>query len=138
MNKIRSSWICCRWITSLCALIVVSQSSRLRAQQDVGFIEDFALASDREKALQLLIPGTEDYYYYHALHFQNERKLKELNRILGEWKNRFRNSGKRKQVENREALFLYSDDPEVTLAYLRREMSLTLNHQQEGKAREAK
>ena len=138
MNKIGSSWICCRWITSLCALIIVSQSSWLRAQQDVGFIEDFALASDREKTLNLLIPGTEDYYYYHALHFQNERKLKELNRILGEWKNRFRNSGKRKQVENREALFLYSDDPEVTLAYLRREMGLTLNHQQEGKAREAK
>ncbi|MBT7213611.1 MAG: hypothetical protein HN869_00230, partial [Verrucomicrobia bacterium] len=138
MNKIESPWICRRWIIALCALIVMSQSSSLIAQQDVGFIEDFALASDREKALQLLIPGTEDYYYYHALHFQNERKLKELNRILGEWKNRFRNSGKRKQIENREALFRYSDDPEETLAYLRREMGLTLNHQQEGKAREVK
>ena len=138
MKKIELPWICRRWIIALCAFIVVSQSSRLRAQQDVGFIEDFALASDREKALQLLIPGTEDYYYYHALHFQNERKFKELNRILGEWKNRFRNSGKRKQIENREALFRYSDDPEATLAYLRREMGLTLNHQQQGKAREVK
>ena len=138
MKKIELPWICRRWIIAFCALFVVSQSSSLRAQQDVGFIEDFALASDREKALQLLIPGTEDYYYYHALHFQNERKLKELNRILGEWKNRFRNSGKRKQIENREALFRYSDDPEATLAYLRREMGLTLNHQQQGKAREVK
>ena len=138
MNKIESPWICRRWIIVLCALILVSQSSRLIAQQDVGFIEDFALASDREKALQLLIPGTEEYYYYHALYFQNERKLKELNRILGDWKNRFRNSGKRKQIENREALFRYSDDPVATLAYLRREMGLTLNHQQEGKAREVK
>ncbi|MDB4560947.1 hypothetical protein N9258_01780, partial [Akkermansiaceae bacterium] len=138
MSKIELRWICRHWIIALCALIVMSQSSSLIAQQDVGFIEDFALASDREKALQLLIPGTEDYYYYHALHFQNERKLKELNRILGEWKNRFRNSGKRKQIENREALFRYSDDPEATLAYLRREMGLTLNHQQEGKAREVK
>ncbi|MDA7677984.1 hypothetical protein N8577_01910 [Akkermansiaceae bacterium] len=138
MSKIELRWICRHWIIALCALIVMSQSSSLIAQQDVGFIEDFALASDREKVLQLLIPGTEDYYYYHALHFQNERKLKELNRILGEWKNRFRNSGKRKQIENREALFRYSDDPEATLAYLRREMGLTLNHQQEGKAREVK
>ena len=138
MSKIELRWICRPWIIALCALIVMSQSSSLIAQQDVGFIEDFALASDREKALQLLIPGTEDYYYYHALHFQNERKLKELNRILGEWKNRFRNSGKRKQIENREALFRYSDDPEATLAYLRREMGLTLNHQQEGKVREVK
>ena len=138
MSKIELRWICRHWIIALCALIVMSQSSSLIAQQDVGFIEDFALASDREKALRLLIPGTEDYYYFHALHFQNERKLKELNRILGEWKNRFRNSGKRKQIENREALFRYSDDPEETLAYLRREMGLTLNHQQEGKAREVK
>ena len=138
MNKIESPWICRRWIIALFALIVVSQGSNLRGQQDVGVIEDFALASDREKALQFLIPGTEDYYYYYSLHFQNERKLKELNRILGEWKNRFRNSGKRKQIENREALFRYSDDSEATLAYLRREMGLTLNHQQEGKAREVK
>lgn len=138
MNKIGLPWIYRRWIIALCASIVVTHSSSLIAQQEVGFIEDFALASDREKALQLLIPGTEDYYYYHALYFQNESKLKELNRILGEWRNRFPNSGKRKQIENREALFRYSDDPEATLAYLRREMGLTLNHQQEGKAREAK
>jgi len=82
MSKIELRWICRPWIIALCALIVMSQSSSLIAQQDVGFIEDFALASDREKALQLLIPGTEDYYYYHALHFQNERKLKEL-KLLG-------------------------------------------------------
>ncbi|MDG2401212.1 MAG: hypothetical protein P8M04_11630, partial [Akkermansiaceae bacterium] len=138
MNNIELPWICRRWMIALFALIIVSHSSSLIAQQDVGFIEDFALASDRERALKLLIPGTEDYYYYHALHFQNERNLKEFNRILGEWKNRFRNSGKRKQIENREALFRYSDDPEATLAYLRREMGLTLNHQQEGKAREVK
>ena len=30
--------------------------------------QDFALAKDRATALKLLIPGTEDYYYYHALH----------------------------------------------------------------------
>ena len=138
MNKIGLPWICRRWIIALCASILVTHSSSLIAQQEVGFIEDFALASDREKALQLLIFGTEDYYYYHALHFQNESNLKELNRILGEWRNRFPNSGKRKKIENREALFRYSDDPEATLAYLRREMGLTLNHQQEGKAREAK
>lgn len=127
---------CCRWIVALGVSILASFS--VVAQQEVGFVEDFALTADREKALQLLIPGTEEYYYYHALHFQNERNLKELNRILEEWKNRFRNSGRRQQIEHREALIRYSDDPKATLAYLRREMGLTLNHQQEGKAREAK
>ena len=127
---------CCRWIVAFGVSIFASLS--VMAQQEVGFVEDFALSADREKALQLLIPGTEEYYYYHALHFQNERNLKELNRILEEWKNRFRNSGRRQQIEHREALIRYSDDPKATLAYLRREMGLTLNHQQEGKAREAK
>ena len=35
---------------------------------EVGFVEDFALARDRSIALRQLIPGTEDYYFYHALH----------------------------------------------------------------------
>ncbi|MFT6240178.1 MAG: hypothetical protein ACJAQT_002265 [Akkermansiaceae bacterium] len=113
-------------------------SSHLIAQQDVGFIEDFALAENREEALKQLIPGTEDYYYYHALHFQNERRLNDLKETLSQWQNRFQNSGQRKLIENREALIRYSDDPEATLTYLKKELNLQLNHQQEGKAREAK
>ncbi|YCM46161.1 hypothetical protein V2O64_09035 [Verrucomicrobiaceae bacterium 227] len=112
-------------------------NSTLMAQQDIGFIEDFALAEDRTAALKQLIPGTEDYYYYHALHFQNERQVKEFDRILGEWTKHFQHSGPRKQIENRESLIRYSDDPKATLAYLKRELGLQFNHQQEGKAREA-
>ncbi|MDB4532409.1 hypothetical protein N9214_01550, partial [bacterium] len=111
--------------------------SPLMAQQDIGFIEDFALAENREEALKQLIPGTEDYYYYHALHFQNERKVDELKEILTQWEQQFKNSNHRKQIENREALIRYSDDPEATLAYLKKELGLQFNHQQEGKAREA-
>ena len=33
---------------------------------------------DRSAALKQLIPGTEDYYYFHALHYQNTRQVKEL------------------------------------------------------------
>lgn len=117
--------------------ILLLTLSQLMAQQDVGFIEDFALAKDRKEALKQLIPGTEDYYYYHALHFQNERQVKEFDRIMGEWRNQFRNSSSRKVIENREALIRYSDDPAATLAYLKKELGLQFNHQQEGKAREA-
>ncbi|MDB4543296.1 hypothetical protein N9Z73_00450, partial [bacterium] len=111
--------------------------SSLTAQQEVGFIEDFALAENRTEALKQLIQGTEDYYYYHALHFQNERQVKELDRILGEWKKHFLRSSYRKQIENREALIRYSDDPKATLAYLKKELGLQFNHQQEGKAQDA-
>ncbi len=37
----------------------------LGAGDEVGFVEDFALARDRATALKQLIPGTEDYYYLH-------------------------------------------------------------------------
>ena len=42
---------------------------------DVGYAEDFALARDRAAALTRLIPGTEDYYYYHCLHRLNTGQL---------------------------------------------------------------
>src|SRR5439155_7320314 len=49
-------------------MILVPTSSRAA---DIGYVEDFALAKDRAVALKQLIPGTEDYYYYHALHALN-------------------------------------------------------------------
>ena len=41
----------------------------------IGFEEEFALAVDRERALEQLIPGTADYYYYHCLHAQHTGSL---------------------------------------------------------------
>ncbi|HAO96515.1 MAG TPA: hypothetical protein DCQ96_10685, partial [Verrucomicrobiales bacterium] len=61
---------------------------RICAQQEIGFIEDFALAADREEALQQLIPGTEDYYYYHALHYQYTGQDRQLAETLTQWKKR--------------------------------------------------
>ena len=123
---------------ALLGLFLFGLPGSVLAGQAVGFLEKFALASDRMAALAELIPGTEDYYYYHALHFQNERKLPEFKKIMTEWEGRFSKSGRRKVIENREALIRHSDDPKATLEYLKREMALTLNHQQEGKIQEAK
>ena len=39
--------------------------------QEIGYVETFSLANDRAAALNELVPGTDDYYYYHALHAQN-------------------------------------------------------------------
>ncbi|MEI6177273.1 MAG: hypothetical protein WCS43_10300, partial [Verrucomicrobiota bacterium] len=53
---------------ALIACVVISPA--LRAENEVGFIERFALATDREKALGELVPGSEDYYFFHCLHYQ--------------------------------------------------------------------
>ena len=52
---------------------------------EVGFLESFALASDREAALEQLVPGTRDYYFYRCLHLQNSGRLDEVDEVLKSW-----------------------------------------------------
>ena len=107
----------------------------ISAQQKIGFIEDFALASDRELALKKLIPGTEDYYYFHALHYQNTRQERKLADTLTRWDKRFPASSLRKLILNRKALIDYSRFPERSLEHIKRTLKLQFNQQQEGRAR---
>ena len=101
------------------------------AAQEIGFLEDFVLATDREKVLKQLVPGTEPYYYYHALHFQNKQQLDKVDELLTPWIKRFGETQRVKQIQNRQALLKYSDDPETTLAYLTKQLNLRFNHQRE-------
>lgn len=105
------------------------------AQQEIGFIEDFALAQDREEALAKLIPGTEDYYYFHALHYQNTTQAKKFTETLSQWKKRFNSSSRRDLIVRRQALIDYTKEPKKSLEFLRRKLGLNLSHQQEGKAK---
>ncbi len=102
------------------------------AENEVGFIEKFALAPDREKVLGELVPGSEDYYFFHALHWQNTRNAAKLADILEQWKKRFPNESQRRHViENRAALLDYDASPQKTLAYLKERLGVQFNHQQE-------
>ena len=56
------------------ALVVLSSLLRPvggRAENEIGFVEKFALGADREKVLGELIPGSEEFYFFHALHYGN-------------------------------------------------------------------
>ena len=64
-------------------VIVLLLAVALSAQAgEIGFLEDFALAEDRAEALKQLIPGTEDYYYYLCLHYQNTGELDKVEDVL--------------------------------------------------------
>ncbi len=98
--------------------------------QETSFLEKFALSADRDAVLKELIPGTDDYYYYHALHLQNQGKKPEMTALLKEWADRFQNeNARRREIENRQALINYSTDPAATLAYLRDRLGVGYNHQ---------
>jgi len=103
------------------------------ALNDVGFIERFALAPDRAAVLTQLVPGSEEYYFFHALHFQNTGQKEKLQAISEQWKVRFPTSPQRTIIENRAALLGYDADPQTTLRFLRDRLHLDLNHQQQAR-----
>lgn len=107
------------------------------AEGEIGFIEDFALAPDRGKALEKLIPGTEDDYYYSALHAQNSGRLAEVDELLKPWIKQFGRTPRVIEIENRQALLRYDEQPRETLDYLRRRLGLQFNHRKDEAARNA-
>lgn len=114
-------------------LFFTTASPLARAENEIGFIEKFALAPDREKVLSELIPGSEEYYFFHALHYQNTTQAQKLAGIMQQWAKRFPDSEQRKIIENRAAILGYDADPQATLKFLRERLHLQFNHTQEAR-----
>ena len=70
----------------------------------IGYIEDFALAPDRETVLKDLIPGTREYYYYHALHAQNQGRHGEVEKLIGLWVKRYGETTRVSHIDGVETL----------------------------------
>ena len=98
--------------------------------QEIGYVESYALAGDRAAALKELVPGTDDYFYYHALHAQNVGQRDHFQEVIDRWI-RDRNGqvaeGAR-ELLNRQALLDYTKEPQKTLAYLREQLNLHFDH----------
>src|SRR5439155_17994126 len=56
-----------------------------KGPMEISFDEKFALAQDRKQVLQQLIPGTEDYYYYHCLYLEQQGQRDEGRKFLETW-----------------------------------------------------
>ncbi|MBN1443202.1 MAG: hypothetical protein JXA90_10860, partial [Planctomycetes bacterium] len=110
------------------ALCLLSPA-RPAAAGEVGFEERFALADDRAKALEELIPGTEEYYYYSALHLQHTGRLEEVDRLLALWVERHQRTARVVEIENRQALLRYDSDRAGALKLLRERLGLSFDHQ---------
>lgn len=100
-----------------------------RAQNEIGFLERFVLASDRLSALGELLPGSPDYYYYHALHAQNAGDSARFLEVLSEWTKRSpgENPGRRTLL-HRQALLDFDKNPKATFAYLRGQLAVQFPH----------
>ena len=112
------------WTMALLGLLAASLDAG-----EIGFPEDFALAKDRSVPLKQLIPGTEDYYFYNCVNYQNMGRLDEVDRTLKLWIERYQRTARVVEIENRQALLRYTKDPNASLTYIRNQLSLTYPHQ---------
>lgn len=122
------SWLPSGVLAALAAGVVLTPSGRAG---EVGYVEDFALAGDRAAALRQLVPGTEDYYYYHALHLLNTGQYDKSRDHIALWRQRLGITARLPEIETRQALLTYEKDPKATLEYLRGRLNLHFNHHKE-------
>ena len=81
---------------------------------DIGFIEKFALAKDRNEALKLLIPGTTDYYYYHSLDAQLRGDGAAVKKNVALWVKRYGRTARVKEIQDRQGVLGYGAKPGAT------------------------
>jgi len=113
------------------AMLAALTATGVTRAGEIGYSEDFALAPDRAVALKQLIPGTQDYYYYHCLHYQTTGQRGEYGKMLGLWIKRHGRTSQVREIEHRQALLDYEKSPKTTLAYLTKHLGLQFNHQRE-------
>lgn len=117
-------------MSTVAAHLLVCLAAVVRAGE-IGFVEDFALAPDRTLPLKQLIPGTEDYYHYHCVHFQNTEQFAKVEELLPLWIQRHGRTPRVQEILNRQALLTYEKNPQKSLEYLRTQLGLQFNHQRE-------
>ncbi len=113
----------------LWSLLAVLLWNSVILADDVGYVEDFALARDRAKALAQLIPGTEDYYYYHCLHYLNTEQFGKVRELTQPWLTRFGQTPRLTEIQTRHALLTYTRNPQETLTFLKRQLGLRFDQQ---------
>ena len=112
----------------LLSLSLISLPANCDAQE-ISFWEEFALSEDRDKTLEKLVPGSEDYYFFHCLHAQNEQDLDEVDLLLKRWIKRNKRTQLVRVIENRQALLKYGENPKRTLDHLKKQLRLSFGHQ---------
>lgn len=117
-------------LVSACLVRVTLAATQAQAQE-IGYVEDFALATSRAEALKSLIPGTDDFYYYHSLHYQQTEQFQKVDELLPQWVQKHGHNQRVQEILNRQALLLYPKDPQRALNRIRERLNLHFPHQKE-------
>ncbi len=98
--------------------------------EPIGLMEKYALAEDRQAMLSELIPGSEDYFFYHCLHHQTVGQLDRSEAIIKDWlaENKGRETPVIQGMLDRQRLLTYNDSPQRTIDYLIKRLGINHNH----------
>ena len=116
----------CLW--AVCGVHCVSGTANAK---EVSWLEDFAISEQRQAALQSLLPGTEEYFYYHCLWLQHEGRFAEAESQLSAWIQQHGRSPQTKEIESRQYLLTFDQNPDATWDYLKRELGYGFDHRRE-------
>ncbi|MEZ6036366.1 MAG: hypothetical protein R3F29_02715 [Planctomycetota bacterium] len=97
------------------------------AQDATDFAERFALAADRRAALDELVPGSDDFYYYSCLQRQHEGAFAEVPPLLEQWVRRHGHGARALEIEHRQALLTFDTDAAATYRYLQQQLEVKLD-----------
>jgi hypothetical protein len=98
---------------------------------EIDFVEDFVLAKDRAAVLKQLVPGTEEFSYYHALHYLQTEQFDKIDGLIADWVQRHGETQRVWEIRTRYSLATYDNNPQKTLKFLRERLGLNYLHQKE-------
>ncbi len=124
-----------RWQTLAFCLLALVPGLQSQAQ-DAALLEQYALASDRAGWLAKLIPGTDEYYFFHTLHTQNIGRYDDSRKWIAEWQAKGNGPGLLLKMLRRQLVLEYAKHPEASRDALVRELSISLEHELPATVRE--
>lgn len=104
-----------KWF-SIGALVALCGLGPIRAE--TSFLEKFALDEEREDALKMLRPGSEDFYYYTCLHYQLSGDRAAFDKKMDDWEDAYTFSDRRRELRRRQAFLDFTTKPENTWTFL--------------------
>lgn len=113
------------WLTAC----FISQGSAAVQAQQIQFVEEFVLSGDRAKSLETLVPGTEDYFYYHALDQQLREQYGPVDQWLNQWVEKYGITDRVKEMQLRQAILRYPSQPRESLDFIIQTLGLRFDHQ---------
>ena len=112
----------------LVSLLLASLASAPIYSVEVStFLEDFSLG-DRQEALKKLIPGTNDYYFYHCLDAQHRADKQRFDALIKDWVKQIRHASQRDALLLRQAIIDYDSDPQASITTLCTTLGIHFHH----------